>query len=337
MTDNESYMRRALSLARAGMGHVTPNPMVGAVVVAPDGRIIGEGWHRRFGGPHAEVNALASVAPADERLLPYSTMYVTLEPCSHYGKTPPCANLLVEKHIKRVVVATLDPNPLVAGRGMAILADAGIEVSEGMLGHESRRLNAAFFTAHTLHRPYVTLKWAVSCDGYMAVRGHEGSPGPVRLSSAQGRVAVHMLRSHSQAIAVGASTVIADSPALTVRGVAGPSPRPVIFDRRGIVPPGHPLRLRPDTIYLDAGTPAEQLRALFADYGIISLLVEGGPSLLRHFIAEGLWEKAYVERAGTCLGDRGAAPQPPLPVAPSGSTSAGGSTIYRYDNPVALF
>ncbi|MDE6207235.1 MAG: bifunctional diaminohydroxyphosphoribosylaminopyrimidine deaminase/5-amino-6-(5-phosphoribosylamino)uracil reductase RibD, partial [Muribaculaceae bacterium] len=164
------YMRRALQLAAAGKGHVAPNPMVGAVIVAPDGRVIGEGWHRHYGTPHAEVNAVASVADNDRHLLPQSTIYVTLEPCSHYGKTPPCAKLLIETGFRRVVSATVDPNPLVAGRGLKMLADAGIQTEVGLLGDESRRLNKVFFTAHTHHRPFITLKWAQSADGYLATQ-----------------------------------------------------------------------------------------------------------------------------------------------------------------------
>ena len=161
------YMARALQLARAGRGHVSPNPMVGAVIVSADGRIIGEGWHRRFGQGHAEVNAVASVAEADRPLLHSATIYVTLEPCSHYGKTPPCAKLLIDCGIGRVVIASGDPNPKVSGRGVAMLREAGIEVAEGLMADEARALNRPFMTAHTLRRPFVTLKWAQSADGFM--------------------------------------------------------------------------------------------------------------------------------------------------------------------------
>jgi len=157
-TSDRMYMRRALQLAANGRGHVSPNPMVGAVIVASEGRIIGEGWHRHYGGPHAEVNAVNSVAENDRKLLGESTIYVTLEPCSHYGKTPPCAKLLVDIGIGRVVVGAGDPNPLVAGRGIAMIREAGIPVAEGLLAEECCELNKTFMTAHTLHRPFVTLK-----------------------------------------------------------------------------------------------------------------------------------------------------------------------------------
>ena len=160
-------MRRALQLARQGAGHTSPNPMVGAVIVAPDGTIIGEGWHRKCGEAHAEVNALASVA--DVRLLKDCTIYVTLEPCSHYGKTPPCASLLIERGIQHVVVGCLDPFEKVSGRGVAMLRDAGIEVEVGVLEQECRELNKRFMTAHTAGRPWVQLKWAQTADGYIAL------------------------------------------------------------------------------------------------------------------------------------------------------------------------
>lgn len=166
--DDERYMRRALQLAANGCGHVSPNPMVGAVVVAPDGRIIGEGWHRHYGGPHAEVNAINSIGKTDMALLPECTMYVTLEPCSHWGKTPPCAKLLVDSRVGHVVVGAGDPNPKVSGRGIAMLRQAGIDVRQGVLARESIALNKTFMTAQTLRRPFVTLKWAQSADGFMA-------------------------------------------------------------------------------------------------------------------------------------------------------------------------
>ncbi|MDE6369794.1 MAG: bifunctional diaminohydroxyphosphoribosylaminopyrimidine deaminase/5-amino-6-(5-phosphoribosylamino)uracil reductase RibD, partial [Muribaculaceae bacterium] len=160
MKVDERYMRRALELAAHGLGNVSPNPMVGAVIVAPDGKIIGEGYHRRYGEGHAEVNAVVSVA--NHESLRDATMYVTLEPCSHYGKTPPCAKLIIDQHIPRVVVGAGDPNEKVCGRGIAMLREAGVEVVTGVLAEESRRLNAAFMTAHSCHRPFVTLKWAQS-------------------------------------------------------------------------------------------------------------------------------------------------------------------------------
>ena len=210
---DEIYMRRALELAALGCGYVSPNPMVGAVIVGPDGRVIGEGWHRRYGGWHAEVNAVSSVRPSDEHLLEKSTIYVTLEPCSHYGKTPPCAELLVRKRFHRVVLGTIDPFAKVRGRGIAMLRDAGIEVRIGVLEPECRALNAHFFTAHENGRPYITLKWAQSADGYIGLA--DGSP--IRLSTPLTSVLVHRQRSLHDAILVGSGTMLSDHPRLDVR------------------------------------------------------------------------------------------------------------------------
>ncbi|MDE6028394.1 MAG: bifunctional diaminohydroxyphosphoribosylaminopyrimidine deaminase/5-amino-6-(5-phosphoribosylamino)uracil reductase RibD, partial [Muribaculaceae bacterium] len=171
----EKYMLRALQLAACGAGFVSPNPMVGAVIVAPDGRIIGQGWHRKFGGPHAEVNAVASVKAEDEHLLKDSTIYVTLEPCSHYGKTPHCSLLLINKGLKRVVVGSPDPFPHVSGRGIKMLREAGIEVIENFMRKECDALNRRFLTAHTLGRPYILLKWAQSRNGLIAAAHHISS------------------------------------------------------------------------------------------------------------------------------------------------------------------
>ena len=198
-------MQRALELARHGELDASPNPMVGAVIVAPDGSIIGEGWHRRHGEGHAEVNAIASVA--DQTMLRDATMYVTLEPCSHYGKTPPCASLIIEKGIPRVVVGCLDPYEKVAGRGVNMLREAGVEVETGCMEAECVALNRKFMTAHRLRRPYVTLKWAESADGY--IDGHISTPVTSML--------VHKLRATHDAILVGSGTVLADSPRLDTR------------------------------------------------------------------------------------------------------------------------
>ena len=201
-TDDSKYMRRALALAGNGRGFASPNPMVGAVIVAPDGRIIGEGWHRVFGRAHAEVNAIASVADSDRGLLHESTMYVTLEPCSHYGKTPPCAKLLVETGLRRVVIATVDPFPKVAGRGIAMLRDAGIEVEVGLMGEEARRLNRRFFTAHACRRPFVVLKWAMSADGFMDRRRDSVHKNACRFSTPLTTMSTMKLRSECDAVPV---------------------------------------------------------------------------------------------------------------------------------------
>lgn len=323
-------MRRALQLARAGAGHVSPNPMVGAVITAPDGRIIGEGWHRRFGGPHAEVNAVRSVAEADKVLLSGSTIYVTLEPCSHYGKTPPCAKLLVETGFRRVVVACGDPNPKVAGRGIAMLREAGIEVEEGLLEDEARELNKTFMTAQTLRRPFVTLKWACSADGYMDCCRCDGEHAYCFSTPITGQI-VHRRRAMADGIAVGARTVLADSPRLDVRCVAGNNPRPVVFDRHGLLD-GLSSPLLDRAIRVGDEPLADALRRLYAADGISSILVEGGPSLLNSFISAGLWDEAYVEVAPVNLADRGRAEAPVLTAEPVSAKAAGSNMIYTYSN-----
>lgn len=310
-------MSRALQLARRGAGYVSPNPMVGAVVVC-DGRIIGEGYHRRYGEAHAEVNAINSVA--DSALLPRSTVYVTLEPCAHYGKTPPCAALLVRCGVKRVVIGCTDPFAKVAGRGIAMLREAGIDVTTGVLEKECRELNRVFMTAHTLGRPYVMLKWAMSSDGYLDRKRDAAEPAQ-KFSTELTSAAVHRLRGLFDAVAVGAGTVNADSPRLTVRSYAGRSPRRVILDRHGIAREDAAV-FSPGTIYfcekprggLPEGveqitgslTPDEMLRELYRR-GVTSLMVEGGAAVISGFIVSGLWDEARVEINPMRLGGDGSA------------------------------
>ncbi len=225
---DELYMRRCLQLAAAGIPTTKPNPVVGAVVVFGD-RIIGEGYHIRPGEGHAEVNALRSVRPEDERLLPGATLYVSLEPCAHYGKTPPCADLIVRKRLKRCVVGCGDPFPAVNGGGIRKLREAGIEVETGVLEAECRRINAPFFTYHLRKRPYVTLKWAESADHFIdTARPLPGRPGgsgqATRISTPLTQMLAHKLRAENQAILVGRRTVLLDNPALTLRHWPGSNP-----------------------------------------------------------------------------------------------------------------
>ncbi len=298
---DSAMMHRALQLARLGAGHVSPNPMVGAVITAPDGRIIGEGWHRRYGSGHAEVNAVASVSDADRHLLPESTIYVTLEPCSHYGKTPPCAKLLIDNRLRRVVVGASDPNPLVSGRGVRMLREAGIEVTEGVLADECYALNSRFMTAQKLGRPHITLKWAQSADGYMAAIDTDGKPYPVKLSTSVTAFDVHRLRSVSDAIMVGTNTILTDNPRLDTRLWPGRSPRPVLFVSERLLKDATVMQR--DPILLDPARPlADNMRSLWTDYGISSLIVEGGPTLLQSFIDLGLYDRIRVETSETMLG-----------------------------------
>lgn len=304
-------MSRALELASRGLGDTNPNPMVGAVIVGPDGLIIGEGWHRRCGQGHAEVNAVASVAEKDKALLGSSTMYVTLEPCSHWGRTPPCAKLIIDKGIPRVVVGASDPFDKVAGRGITMLREAGVEVATGLLADESRRLNALFMTANgPQRRPFVTLKFARSADGFIDWRRDAEHPGACRFSNAQTTLSAHRLRASHQAILCGSGTVLADSPRLDNRLWDGPRPVPVILDRRGRT---QGARLPEGAIVLDGDTsPAAVLADLYGR-GIQSVLVEGGAQVLGSFIDAGLWDALRVETAPVVLGDAGEVRAPELP------------------------
>lgn len=321
MLIDEKYMRRALQLARHGAGRTSPNPMVGAVVVGPDGTVIGEGWHRKCGEAHAEVNALATVR--DVNLLKDSTVYVTLEPCSHYGKTPPCASLLIEKGIPRVVVGTLDPFIKVAGRGVQMLRDAGIEVVVGVLEPECRELNRRFMTAHTTGRPWVQLKWAQTADGFVALPPEAGE-NPLRMSTPVTMRLMHRQRALCDAIVVGASTARIDNPSLTTRQWPGPSPLRVVLSRDLSIPGN--LRLlvdgMPTIVYngvktgsegaveyvkMDIRDPYSWLEDLYRR-GVTSVMVEGGPRVLQGLIDAGAWDEARIEVSPRRIGQGVAAP-----------------------------
>ncbi|MCR5181157.1 MAG: bifunctional diaminohydroxyphosphoribosylaminopyrimidine deaminase/5-amino-6-(5-phosphoribosylamino)uracil reductase RibD [Bacteroidaceae bacterium] len=297
MTEDEKYMARCLQLARQGELTTAPNPMVGAVVVHR-GRIIGEGWHRAYGGPHAEVNAINSVRPEDQHLLSQATIYVSLEPCSHWGKTPPCAELLVEKKLRRVVVGCLDPNEKVAGRGIRRLREAGAEVVVGVMEKECWSLNRKFMTFHTLHRPYITLKWAQSADGFIDSRRQSSSDGePVHFSTPWTQTLVHRLRATHQAILVGRRTYELDRPALTNRLWPGASPKPFVLHHGRLV-------AMEEMATEDKAPPTSLLplsAALFESFGYQSLLVEGGAQTLRSFLEADLWDELYIEQSDIVL------------------------------------
>lgn len=323
------YMRRAIQLAKSSMTDTHPNPNVGAVIVA-GGRIIGEGYHRRCGQPHAEVNAVASVVPDDRPLLAESTIYVTLEPCSHYGKTPPCAKLIIDSGIPRVVIACADPFDKVSGRGVAMLRDAGVEVVEGVLEEEARALNPRFFTAHTLRRPYITLKWAQSADGYMdAVRLPDEQA--FTFSTPLDYALVHRQRALHDALLTTASTLLADNPRLDVRGWDGPDPKIVVIDRRGIMDAATASRLRlfadgtrsvimltPRPLYLHgvenipmtSDTPLTEIMSELYRRGITSIMTECGPRMLQSLIDGRLYDAVRVYTSPRTLGDRGSSPAP---------------------------
>lgn len=309
MIVDEKYMRRALELAAHGLGNTSPNPMVGAVIVDVRGRIIGEGYHRRCGEGHAEVNAVASVADRDA--LRDCTMYVTLEPCSHYGKTPPCARLIIDSGIPRVVVGAFDPFKEVAGRGIRMLREAGVEVVDGVLADESRELNRRFMTAHEKQRPFVTLKWAQSSDGFMDSDRPYGKPEC--FSTSLNAMIVHRMRSLHDAILVGSGTVLADNPRLDCRMWPGRSPRPVVLDRRGRLD-GKSLRMSDPVVLCDSSI-TEALSAMYVK-GITSVLVEGGAELLRAFIDSDIWDDARVEISPERLGVHGRAEAPVIAYPP---------------------
>ena len=277
-------MRRCLQLARCGETGAAPNPMVGAVVVC-DGRIIGEGYHRKCGEAHAEVNAIAAVK--EPELLSRSTIYVSLEPCAHYGKTPPCAQLIIDKHIPTVVVGCRDPFARVDGRGITMLREAGIEVREGVLEQECLWLNRRFITFHTKHRPYITLKWAQSKDGYIDHLRLTDQEPAVHFSTPTTQALVHRLRSLHQAILVGRRTWELDHPRLDVRLWTGNNPMPVVLSQKDI----------------------PTLLTELYEQGIQSLLVEGGSKTLQGFIDEGLWDEARIETAPLRLGSGVKAPK----------------------------
>ena len=267
MSEDEKFMHRCIQLAKNGQQNAKPNPMVGAVIVSADGRIIGEGYHVRCGEGHAEVNAFASVRQEDEALLRNATMYVSLEPCSHYGKTPPCADLIIKKGVRRVVVGCIDEFAEVQGRGIQKLRDAGISVVVGVLEAECKELNRRFFTFHREKRPYIILKWAQTANGFL-----DDHFEPVKISNDFTKMLSHKLRAEEDAILVGRITNERDHPQLTVRDWRGQNPKRLVIDH------AHPLNL-------------ESLHA----HNIQSLIVEGGAKTLNSFLENGLWDELRVE------------------------------------------
>jgi diaminohydroxyphosphoribosylaminopyrimidine deaminase/5-amino-6-(5-phosphoribosylamino)uracil reductase len=303
----ELYVHRCLELARLGAGHVAPNPMVGAVLVHA-GRIIGEGYHMQYGQAHAEVNCIASVKEADRALIPESTIYVSLEPCAHFGKTPPCADLIIRERIPRVVVGCRDPFPLVDGKGIEKMRAAGISVEVGILEKDCVELNKRFFTFNTQHRPYIILKWAQSMNGKIG----GGTSARVLISNEYSNRLVHKWRSEEAAILVGTNTALLDDPALTVRLWKGPDPIRLVIDKDLRLPAS--LRLfdgRVKTVIFNQLRHEEQgnlqyyqlaedsslvhqlVMALY-QLKIQSVLVEGGATLLQSFIDEGYWDEARI-------------------------------------------
>lgn len=310
--DDIQYMRRALELSEFCRGTTSPNPMVGCVIVYND-QIIGEGWTQPYGQAHAEVQAVNSVS--QKELLSEATAYVTLEPCSHYGKTPPCADLLVEKKLKRVVVGAIDINPQVGGKGIKRLEDAGISVTVGVLEAECRAMNIRFFTAIEKHRPYIILKWAQTADGFVARENYDSK----WISGPESRALVHQWRAEEDAIMVGTNTAHYDNPRLNVRDWPGKDPVRVVIDKN--------LRLSTGLNLFDGSQPTlvynakkdsssdclEYVAVNGEDYllfiltdlykrNIQSIIIEGGSALLISFLERNLWDEARVFTAPTEFG-----------------------------------
>lgn len=344
MTKDEKYISRCLQLAHNGLCNTAPNPMVGAVIVHKD-TIIGEGYHIRCGEAHAEVNAIRSVK--DEQLLKESTIYVSLEPCSHYGKTPPCADLIIEKCIPRVVVGCMDPFSLVAGKGIEKLRRAGIEVTTGVLEKECLQFIRHFITLNILKRPYITLKWAESSDGFIDKNRIDGKP--IILSNPLTSMLVHKKRAEHDAILVGYRTALLDNPSLTVRNWYGKSPIRFVIDKELKLPSNLTLfngenktlvftqkqekSIYPQTefIKLDFGANIlPQIMNFLFQHKLQSLLVEGGSKLLQSFIDADLWDEAYIEKSPTQLNEGVLAPTIQKKYFKQANTHFGREIIHAY-------
>lgn len=309
MNIHERYISRCIELAKNGFGTTYPNPMVGSVIVYED-EIIGEGWHRKSGEAHAEVNAINSVK--DKSLLAKSTIYVSLEPCSHFGKTPPCSDLIIEKQIPNIVIGTIDSNEKVSGKGIQKLRDAGRNVVVGVLEKECQELNKRFFTYHNKKRPYIILKWAESSDSFIAPKRKEEQK-PVWISNEFSRQLVHKWRSEEQAILVGTNTIIEDNPKLNTRDWASKNPTRIVIDRLGkidesyfvkdnsvktiFITESENLSSHENIIYENAIFDirlAEKICSILVKHSIQSVIIEGGKKTLDTFINAGLWDEARV-------------------------------------------
>lgn len=302
MIQDEKYIHRCIQIAKNGLGTSRPNPMVGAVVVV-NNKIIGEGFTSPFGGPHAEVNAINSVKQKDA--LEKATLYVTLEPCSHYGKTPPCSDLILEKKIPRVVIGCMDDNPKVAGRGIEKLKASGCDVTVGVLNEECKKHHRRFFTFVYKKRPYIILKWAESSDGFIAPK-EKKEKKPVWITNRYSRQLVHRWRAEEQAILVGTKTVLSDNPSLTVRDWHGNNPKRYILGTTEIEATNYRIRNnKAATVLLnqnviDFTLPiASQVCNFLFNNDVNSIIIEGGAKTIQSFIDEGLWDEARIFTGST--------------------------------------
>lgn len=313
---HETFMQRCLDLAKIGVGNTAPNPMVGSVIVY-DNKIIGEGYHRKCGEAHAEVNAINSVK--DKSLLKHASLYVNLEPCAHYGKTPPCANLIASLEIPTVIIGTIDTATHVSGKGVRILKEAGCNVITGILETESRELNKRFFTFHEKKRPYIILKWAQTNDGFIDVIRNEDNPAePTWITNEYAKTLVHKWRSEEQSILIGTNTALVDNPSLTTRLWKGKNPVRIVFDKNLRLPQNlhvfddkaQTLVIADDAVnnhkiqYLDKNIGIKfvnykddfytQLFQLLIAEGIQSIIIEGGAQVLSSFIKNDWWDEARI-------------------------------------------
>ncbi len=306
MPHQEEYMQRCLQLAAKGLGNVSPNPMVGAVLVY-ENRIIGEGWHQKYGGPHAEVNCINTVKEADKNLIDRSCLYVSLEPCNHFGKTPPCSHLILEHKIPKVIVGCRDPFSLVNGKGIEHLRSNGVEVVEGVVEKNCRELNKRFFTFHQKHRPYIILKWAQTADGIIGKIN-----APLKISGPALNVLVHKWRTEEDAILIGTNTALIDNAKLTARHWPGKQPVRVVIDRELQIPESQHLfdqesatiifnnkisKTEGKNEWIELKNNADNLPEIISTLykkNIQSLIVEGGSALLNSFIQAGLWDETII-------------------------------------------
>ncbi|MEX0980892.1 MAG: bifunctional diaminohydroxyphosphoribosylaminopyrimidine deaminase/5-amino-6-(5-phosphoribosylamino)uracil reductase RibD [Bacteroidales bacterium] len=306
---DEIYMRRCFELASHGLGNTRTNPLVGSVIVH-NNKIIGEGYHHEYGGPHAEVNAIRNVK--DKSLLANSTIYINLEPCSHFGKTPPCSTLILKYNIPRAVISNSDPFPSVSGRGIEALKNGGTEVKYGMLEDEGAHLNRRFLTYHRRKRPYIILKWAETSDGFIDIERQEGDPvGTNWITDEIARTLVHKWRSEEAGLMAGTNTIIADNPKLNVRRWKGNSPLRITFDRNGRIPESANIldnsqdtlvftcqqekySGKTNSVLIDHDYRMEDILDELYDQKVISILVEGGQLIHQLFIKSGLWDEARV-------------------------------------------
>ena len=323
-----NYIAHCIEIARRGEYYVAPNPMVGAVLADEKGQILAEGWHERYGEAHAEVNCFNAIHNSQCTIQNYKncTLFVSLEPCSHYGKTPPCAKLIIEKGVGKVVVGMLDPNPLVAGKGVQMLREAGIEVVVGVMEAECRALNKRFLCLHEQKRPYVILKWAQTADGFVDRKrtledlnlGRSEDchlNGALAISTEKTKALVHKMRAENMAIMVGTRTVLLDNPRLLNTHWEGRNPIRVTIDRHGVIPnDARILSDESETIVYCERTDWPYILSDLAQRNIHSILVEGGPTLLNHILETGRWDEIHIEVAPELtIGDGVAAPKVVLP------------------------